>query len=159
MSQENPAALSAASPGSRQQAVLRAYIKNNELLGTLSVEHQDNLAAASRLKQMDEGNYVFHQGDVGKGFFVLCRGAVKVYRTTPDGREAVVKILQAGEIFGEVMLFKNIPYPANALCLSEVALIEIDRARLLDMLGDASFRLDFVGILMEKLQYLIQVSG
>jgi CRP/FNR family transcriptional regulator len=140
----------------RQQAVLRAYIKSNELLGKLSSEHQERLAIGSRLRQMDEGQFVFNQGTEGNHFYALCRGSVKVYRTSPDGRDAVVKILGPGEIFGEVILFRPIPYPANALCLAETALIEIDRSRLLAMLEESGFRLDFIAVLMEKLQYLNQ---
>ncbi len=141
----------------RQLTVLKAYIRSNELLGKLSAESQDRLASGSRLKQMDDGQFVFRQSETGNGFFALCRGSVKVYRTSPDGREAVVKILQPGEIFGEVILFRPSAYPANARCLGETALIEIDRVHLLSMLEDTAFRLDFIGILMEKLQYLNQM--
>jgi CRP/FNR family transcriptional regulator len=143
-------------PAARQQAVLRAYIKSSELLGTLSAEHQERLAAGARLRQFDSGEFVFSQGTEGRAFFVLCRGSVKVYRTSPDGREAVVKILGPGEIFGEVILFRPMPFPASAVCLAETALIEIDRGRLLGLLEDSAFRLDFIGILMEKLAYLNQ---
>ena len=152
MALENPTA----GPVSRQVAVLKAYIKSSELLGTLSAEHQERLAGSSRLKQLDEGQYVFRQGDSGQALFVLCRGSVKVFRTSPDGREAVVKILGPGEIFGEAMLFHSVPYPASALCLDPTALIEIDRGRLLALLEEATFREDFIRILMEKLQYLNQ---
>jgi CRP/FNR family transcriptional regulator len=152
MSQET----SAGKVPARQQAVLRTYIKSSELLGKLSPEGQERLAQACRFRQLDEGAYVFRQGEERQSFYVLCRGSVKVYRTSPDGREAVVKILGPGEIFGEVMLFRPMPLPAHALCLADSALIEIDRGRLLAMLEDSSFSLDFIGILMEKLAYLSQ---
>jgi len=137
-----------------KQAVLQAYIKSHDILGSLSPANQEKLAASSKLHQWEEGRLIFSQGQEGASFFALCHGTVKVYRSGTDGREAVVKILNPGEIFGEVVLFKQFPYPANALCLNDVVLVEVAKAGLLALLADEAFRLDFIGGLMQKLQYL-----
>lgn len=135
-------------------SVRRAFIQNHDILGHLGAASQEALAASSRLVQLEDGQFVFRQGDEGQSFFAICRGSIRVYRQGPDGREAVVKILQPGEIFGEVVIFQDVPYPANARCLEDCSLIQVDKPVLLELLGEARFRLDFIATLLEKLHYL-----
>ena len=64
-----------------------------------------------------KGMIVFFEGDAGEGFHYVKNGKVKIVRTSEDGREHIIKILNAGEIFAEVLLFNNQPYPATAVAV------------------------------------------
>lgn len=138
----------------RRQAVLQAYVKAHGILGGMGPTSQERLSASCRLVQLEEGGAVFHQGQDGRAFYALCSGSVKVYRSGPDGREAVVKIMGPGEIFGEVVMFRPMPYPASAVCLGPTVLVEIEKTGLLALLADEAFRLDFFEVLVRKLEYL-----
>lgn len=68
-------------------------------------------------RRFGKGNIVFLEGDSGEGFHYVKSGKVKVLRTSDDGREHIIKFLGAGEIFAEVLLFNNQPYPATAVAV------------------------------------------
>jgi CRP/FNR family cyclic AMP-dependent transcriptional regulator len=68
-------------------------------------------------RRFRKGMIIFLEGDKGEGFHYVKSGKVKVLRTSDDGREHIIKILGAGEIFAEVLMFNNMPYPATAIAV------------------------------------------
>lgn len=69
-----------------------------------------------------KGSIIFMEGDTGEAFFFINSGKVKIYKTTPDGRELIFAILTEGDVFAEVTLFNDINYPASAEVLEDVSL-------------------------------------
>lgn len=57
---------------------------------------------------------IFMEGEPGEALYFIRQGKVKIYKTTADGREQILHILQDGDIFAEVVLFDSGPYPASA---------------------------------------------
>lgn len=143
-----------ADSGARQEAVRRALIARHSLLGTLDPHSQDILARSSRIMSLRAGDHVFRQGDPGNSFFILCRGSIRVHRQGADGREAVIKILQDDEIFGEVVFSGVSEYPAHATCLEECTVLSLEKAVLESLLEEPGFRNDFISVLMKKMAYL-----
>jgi len=112
------------------------------------------LATQSLVEFPPNGTFVFRQGDEGDSCFALCSGRIKVYYNSSDGKDIVVKMLDAGEIFGEVALFDSRPYPAGALCMADCQIVRIDRQHFLGLLDDVEFRNDFIKNILAKLRYL-----
>ncbi len=137
-----------------QAMVRQALIKAHDILGKLNNEAQLELGQGCKLKMIEADSYVFRQGDDGDSFYGLCRGAVRVFKQSPEGREATVKILTAGEIFGEAIMFRRIPYPADALVLEDASLLEIPRELFMRLMHNEGFRSDFFMAIMSKLDYL-----
>lgn len=69
---------------------------------------------------------IFYEGNKPFGLYILCAGRVKLYKSTPEGKQQIVKIINPGEIFGEKSLFANDNYTASAetLELSQINFIE-----------------------------------
>ena len=68
--------------------------------------------------------------------FLLMSGNIQLCKYSSAGKETVIKVVQPGEIFGEVILFEQDCYPVTAIALSAVKLIELPREqihRLLDV--------------------------
>ncbi|HDQ15282.1 MAG TPA: Crp/Fnr family transcriptional regulator, partial [Sediminispirochaeta sp.] len=83
-------------------------------------------------------------------------GAVKLYKTSPEGKEVTVRLIHRGEIFGEVVLFEDMHYPVNAAALQSSRILKISRAALLSILEEEGFRNDFIAALMRKQRYLTE---
>lgn len=66
------------------------------------------------LRDYRPGDFVFTQGQPGVAVFFVVSGRVKVAVTASDGREKIIKIMEPGHVFGEVVLFDGGPYPASA---------------------------------------------
>ncbi|OPZ60732.1 MAG: cAMP receptor protein [Deltaproteobacteria bacterium ADurb.Bin510] len=114
------------------------------------------LAGQCTVEQLTPGDMLFNEGSPGQAFFLMQTGDVKIFKTAPDGREVVLRLLTPGSIFGEVVLFENLTYPVNATALSAATVIRIPRTAFLRLLEDEGLRNAFIGRLMEKQRYLTE---
>ncbi len=93
-----------------------------QLFGGLPDEHLEQLAAIARTHELPEGHAVFAQGDAAEAFFLLAEGRVKVFKSFRDGRTATLRHVDAGETFGESVLFHE-TYPSSADTMTDVRLL------------------------------------
>ncbi len=65
------------------------------------------------------------EGAHAPGFYVLRSGKARIFRTGADGREQTMRLVAAGDTFGEVPVFDSGPAPATVEALepSEVLLV------------------------------------
>jgi len=66
---------------------------------------------------------VFHQGEAADELFVIDRGRIAIAQRSSDGRESVVAVLEAGEMFGEMALFDEAPRSADARALVDSSVV------------------------------------
>ncbi len=108
-------------------------------------------------RRFRKGMIVFLEGDTGEGFHYVKSGKVKVLRTSDDGREHIIKILGAGEIFAEVLMFNNQPYPATAVavepsCIGMIRNIDLEQL----VLTNNELALQLIKALSQRLIYAQQ---
>jgi CRP/FNR family transcriptional regulator len=97
---------------------------------------------------------LFAEGDRGQTLYLLATGAVSLVKTTSDGREVVIKVVQPGELFGEVILFELDRYPVTAVATAASRIFLLPRGQFYGLLENVEFRNDFIGMLMRKQRYL-----
>lgn len=136
-----------------------AFLEHNGFFKELSLEGRQALAAICRPVKTRRGETLFREGSEGERFFLLVSGRIRLHKTRPDGEEVVIKILTPGETFGEVVLFESPRYPVTATALDESSLLAVARREIKELLGEASFREDFIAMLMRKQRYLAQRIG
>ena len=62
---------------------------------------------------------IFWEGKEAQGFYILTRGQIKLVKTSPDGKEFILRLVTPGETFGEAAVFADSPYPATAMALED----------------------------------------
>lgn len=92
------------------------------------------LADTARWLSYETGEIVFWDGDEARGIYLLDSGWLKVVKSSPSGREQVVKFLGPGELFNEIGVLANQPNPATAVALEPAGMWLIPREALLDLL-------------------------
>lgn len=85
-----------------------------------------NLAKHTRLCQYTAGEAILWENEPGKGLCVIKTGRIKLFKTSPEGREITIKILEAGDSFNEVPVFDLKCNPANAAALEPSQLWLVD---------------------------------
>ncbi len=88
----------------------------------------------TRERHIQRGELLLLQGAPGDRLYYLQSGRVKVFKTSADGKEQVLRIFQAGETFNEVPVFDGGLNPASAMSLEDgiaYALSRTDLRRLL----------------------------
>lgn len=125
------------------------------LFKNISTASKEALAGICSSKTLKKKEFLFREGEDGVSLFILQRGSVQLSKITPEGKEAVIKIVKPGEMFAEVVLFDKSHYPVNAQALQDSTLIAISRRRFVDLLKNDAFRDDFIANLLARLRFLV----
>lgn len=94
----------------------------------LDVRERERLAQGTTQTMYAPGEFVFHQGDAVSHLHVVWRGVVKLFRSTAEGKEQTVYLVEEGEPFCVCAL-----YGAGVMPLGAVAM---NRSRILHFRGD-----------------------
>ncbi|HEX5481765.1 MAG TPA: Crp/Fnr family transcriptional regulator [Terriglobia bacterium] len=71
------------------------------------------------------GQSIFVEGDLCAGLYVIESGQIKIFRTSPNGREQILTIEEGGASVAELPVFDGGPYPASASAITEASLLHI----------------------------------
>jgi CRP/FNR family transcriptional regulator len=82
------------------------------------------------------GEYVFWEGDPAEWFYIITQGSIKVSKMSSQGKETILDFFGPGEMFGEVAVFQDGPYPASAQTQSETGLLGIQKSVFLQFLSE-----------------------
>jgi CRP/FNR family transcriptional regulator, cyclic AMP receptor protein len=81
----------------------------------------------SSMLQCQKSTMFFAQGDVANAIFYILQGRVKLTVISPQGKEAVVAILERGDFFGEACLAEQLVCVATATSLEASTILRIDK--------------------------------
>ena len=102
----------------------------------LSPELRTRVGAVAHLKNHDRGDLIFAEGDPSDAFIVIVAGRVKVFKSTPAGKEIILEIFGAGDPLGAVAVYEGAPFMASALALEPTQILAIDQHAFLHMLEE-----------------------
>ncbi|WP_017754607.1 Crp/Fnr family transcriptional regulator [Calidifontibacillus oryziterrae] len=94
----------------------------------LTDEELQPIIDISQTRVFDAKSHVFMQGDVLDRVFFIYSGKVKIYKTDFNGREQIVSILTAGDMFPHAGFFRKGEYPAHAEIIEPSTLVVISIA-------------------------------
>ena len=77
----------------------------------------ENLVLEAIWRNYDAGEIIFLEGEQATGLYYLQSGWIKVVKSSPAGREQVLRFLEPGDTFNEIVVFANQPNPATAIAL------------------------------------------
>ncbi|MGC2208891.1 MAG: Crp/Fnr family transcriptional regulator [Candidatus Korobacteraceae bacterium] len=106
---------------------LAEVLQRTALFSSLSQSEVQQLAAKTVRKILSAGEFLFHEGDACKGFHIISRGQVRLFKSSPSGREQVLAVNVAGESVAEVPVFDDGPYPASGVAIEETEIAFISR--------------------------------
>ena len=89
-------------------------LRSCQLFTGLPTADLENIAAVTVIKSLEKNQYLFHESEPARGFYVVQRGAVNVHRVNAMGKEQVIHVFRAGESFAEATLATDAGYPADA---------------------------------------------
>jgi CRP/FNR family transcriptional regulator, cyclic AMP receptor protein len=121
--------------GQRSSASLkREVLKKLPLFSTLSLLEIDRLAAYAHLKLVRRGEVLFSKGDDGSTLIAVVSGSIKICVPSAEGKEIVLNVIHASEVFGEISLLDGQPRTANASAMSDGEILTLDRREFIPFL-------------------------
>ena len=86
------------------------------------------LAERASYRTFKAGDMFIGETDSAHAFYVIITGQVKLYKSSPEGREQTLNLLGPGDSFGMCTAFAIETFPANAMALEESGILLIPGA-------------------------------
>jgi CRP-like cAMP-binding protein len=109
-------------------------LRHIPLFATLSQEDLAQVAAMTRERHYERGDLILLEGDLGGALHYVQAGLVKIFKTSPSGKEQVLRLIAAGYTFNDVPALDGGPNPASAAAMEASTVYAIRRAELLGLI-------------------------
>lgn len=87
------------------------------LFAPLSEDDMARVAAVTVERRYERGDIIALEGDRGGALYFVRSGLVKVFKSSPGGKEQVLRLIEAGHTFNDVPALDAGPNPASAAAL------------------------------------------
>lgn len=115
---------------------LRALLARHMLFREAAPVLLDGLVKFATVKHYEPNDEIFAKGDSGNALCGVLAGRVCIYTVSAEGEEAILNILEPGELFGEIALLDGGPRTASARAMKSVDLLQIHRDHFVPFLHD-----------------------
>ena len=110
-------------------------IKDNTLFSDLTDEQLEVFKEAVKTSLHKKRDVIFVEGDPCPGFYVVKSGRVKLLKTSRDGKEQIIKILQPGELLGMETFYDGKRYGNTAMAMDDCEICFIEKRTFFDIIG------------------------
>ena len=84
------------------------------------------------------GEALFLEGDHSQNVYVCDGGRIRIFLTTPSGRELLLGIKRSGEEFGELSALDGRPRAASAVAIEDSSVFKLPGEEFADLLAESS---------------------
>ena len=128
---------------------------------SLPAAELENVYRSCLLRRFQAEAILLLEGAPSFGLYILRHGTVRIYKTSFDGKERVLRIVQPGETFNDVPVFDGGPCLASAKALATGATVwELRAERVRDLLAtNPGAARDVIAVLPGRLRHLTDVVG
>lgn len=106
---------------------LAAVLRDVPIFDGLGDTALERLAARCVPRAVGGGFTLFRAGERCAGLYMVLEGRVRIYRTSPEGREQTIAVEGPGRPVAELPLFDDGPYPASAVTMTPSRLVFLPR--------------------------------
>lgn len=105
--------------GGEGLAQKKKILRDAHLFSGVPEADLEALARLAVAKAFPRQATIFWEGREAQGFYLLSRGYVKLEKSSPDGKEYILRLVGPGETFAEAAVFSDAAYPATAMALED----------------------------------------
>lgn len=102
-------------------------LQRTPLFAELTKEELNYITERAVPRRFGPGQLIFSEGDSCPGLWIIESGRVRMFKTSPNGREQVLAIEGPGTSIGELPVFDGGKYPASAASVKESCLFFISK--------------------------------
>lgn len=106
------------------------FLKSIPYFSGLSTDELDSVRKSIFERTTERGEIILLEGEPAKELYFVASGAVKLFKTSTEGKEQILNIVRPGESFGDVPIFDGAPNPASAQAMVPVVLYGIRKGDL-----------------------------
>ena len=139
-------------------AIKVEFLRSIPYFSGLNQAELDSVKQFTFEKLAERGEVVLLEGEPAEALFFVVSGAVKVFKTSAEGKEQILNIVRPGESFNDVPIFDDAPNPASAQAMVPVVLYGIRKGELRTIIQrQPQMALNIIKVLAERLRQLVSL--
>ena len=134
------------------------FLKSIPYFAGLSTAELEAISRRIFKKTAERGEVIVLEGEPAEALFFVNSGAVKVFKTSVEGKEQILNIVRPGESFNEVPILDDGPNPSSAQAMVPVVLYGIRKSELKVILQEhPQAALNIIRVLAERVRQLVSL--
>lgn len=113
----------------RKEALKKIY-----LFSGLQDNDLEALAQVAIRRDFPRDTTIFWEGKEAQGFYILLSGAVKLVKSSWEGKEYILRLVAPGETMGEAAVLAESAYPVSAITLEDSQTLFFPKVDFLNLL-------------------------
>lgn len=89
---------------------------------------------AAVAREYGRGETIFMQGEPARILRIVTEGWIKLYRTAPNGGEAVIGVFTEGQSFGEAVVLSGGAYPVTAEAVTDCRMLQVNASAFFELI-------------------------
>ena len=131
-----------------------SLLRKHPIFRDLDADALEQLCRYAKHATLKRGATIFSKGDPGNSLYAVMSGTVKISISSADGRSAILNLIGAGEIFGEIALFDDHARTADASANTNCEIFAIDRRDFLPFVrSQPTLAMKFIELLCMRLRW------
>lgn len=122
----------------------RSILSQHFLFSSFTDADLDKVLTLASEKNYRHKQEIFHKGQAGQSLIAVLEGRVKISISSAEGKEILLEVIEAGNIFGEIALIDGRERSADATAIGNSTLLLIRRQ-------------DFLGFLEQQPKLAVQL--
>ena len=115
---------------------MMSFLQSTSLGKCLSETQMEILAKSVIEKKYRAGQLIVGNGHEIHDFYIVVSGTIKMSKSSHDGKEQILCLLEPGQLFGMCAVFSDYIFPANAVALEKSTLLVIPDTVLKNLAGE-----------------------
>tara|TARA_Y100001970_G_scaffold91001_1_gene114793 strand:+ start:18802 stop:19461 length:660 start_codon:yes stop_codon:yes gene_type:complete len=101
------------------------FLSSMDLFSGVQQDLLEPIVEQSTVQSLQRGDMLFSEGDEANDLYIVLEGRVAIANRSFDGRESVVALMESGDLFGEMPLFRPDGRSADARVLENSSVVVI----------------------------------
>ena len=136
---------------------LADFLHSVPYFSALGSEEIRRIAKKTFEHSFTKGEILFLEGESCHDLYLVKSGRVRIFKSSPQGREQVLRIARQGDSFNDVPVFDGGPNPASASALEPSIVYVIPRESLLSLVVDCPTAQAIIKLFAARLRHLTTV--
>ncbi|MBI2847589.1 MAG: Crp/Fnr family transcriptional regulator [Chloroflexi bacterium] len=134
-----------------------SFLRSISYFSSLSEEEVALIDREMVERTFGKGQVLFIEGEPAEGLYVVRSGQIRVFKSSPEGRELVLLVARPGDTFNDVSAFDSGPNPASASALDTSTVYLIPRETLASLLATCPPAQLIINVLSARVRHLMTV--
>ena len=139
-------------------AVNRDFLESIPYFSGLNGTEVDSIGQFFSERKAERGEIIQLEGEPVEELYFVASGAIKVFKTSAEGKEQILSVIRPGDAFNDIAIFDSGLSPVSAQAMTSVTLYRIGRSELNTLLHQhPRLALNTTRVLAERTRQLMSL--